>query len=150
TGILVHPNVPHRYRARTNVWQTAYVTFECSATQDWMGVMFGLHAERGLWDAEEERIARQWTHMLAEAEARSDRSGLDLSAELYRYLPMHKTAGRPDQRPSMARRMEYVQVWLAWLARQYDNPEVGLAEMAARLGIGERQLNERFRQLFGQ
>lgn len=150
TGILVHPDVPHRYHARTNVWQTAYVTFECGAAPDWMAAMFGLHAERVSWDAEEERIARQWTHMLAEAETGSDRSGWDLSAELYRFLTLLKTAGRTDHRPSMTRRMEKMQDLLEWLERQYDDPDLGLAEMAARLGIGERQLNERFRQLFGQ
>lgn len=150
TGILVHPNVPHRYLARTNVWQTAYVTFECGAAPDWIPVMFGLHAERVSWDAQEQRIARQWGHMLAEAEEGSDRSGWDLSAELYRFLTLLKTAGRTDHRPSMTRRMEKMQDLLEWLEREYPDPDLGLAEMAAILGIGERQLNERFRQLFGQ
>jgi len=150
TGILVHPNVPHRYHARTSVWQTAYVTFECETAPDWIAVMFGLHAERVLWDAGETRIARQWTHMLQEAEAGSDRSGWDLSVELYRFLTLLKTAGRTDHQPSMTRRMEKMQDLLEWLEQEYPDPDLGLTEMAAILGIGERQLNERFRQLFGQ
>ena len=150
TGMLIHPSVPHRYQAKTAMWQTAYVTFEGSHTREWVHAMFGTPAERMQWDAEERRIASQWTRLLEAAEAGTDRAGWELSAELYRFLTTLKTAGRTDHRPSMSRRMERMQSLLEWLELEYPDPNLGIGEMAAKLGIGERQLNERFRQLFGQ
>lgn len=150
TGMLVHPDVPHRYQARTATWQTAYVTFEGSHARQWVSAMFGSAAVRIQWDAEERRITDQWMNLLEMAESGTDRSGWELSAELYRFITTLKTAGRTDNRPSMSRRMERMQSLLEWLEREYADPDLGIREMAARLGIGERQLNERFRQLFGQ
>src|SRR5690606_28822117 len=114
-GILVHPSVPHRYRAKTSVWQTAYVTFESSPAPDWIHLMFNPSAERIQWDTEERRITLQWTHILEVAETGADRSGWDLSAELYRFLTLLKTAGRTDHRPSISRRMERMQDLLEWM-----------------------------------
>ncbi|MNC40174.1 Transcriptional activator NphR [compost metagenome] len=39
---------------------------------------------------------------------------------------------------------------LDWLEEEFPNPGIGLADMAAQLGIGGRQLNEKFRELFGR
>jgi len=150
-GILIHSDVPHRYQAKTaSPWQTAYVTFACGAAPDWIRAMFGISAERIHWDSGEQRIDRQWKLLLSEAEAGADRSGWDLSAELYRFLTLLKTAGRTDHRPSMSRRMEKMQDLLEWLEQEYPDPDLGLGDMAGKIEIGERQLNERFRQLFGQ
>lgn len=150
TGLLLHPDVPHRYRAKSSPWQTAYITFEGSAASEWIRSMFGPRAERVHWDAGENGISGQWKRMLQMAESGGDRSGWVLSAELYRFLTLLKTAGRTDHRPSISRRLESMRSLLEWLEREYADPELSLAEMSTRLGIGERQLNERFRQLFGQ
>ncbi|MBW5448600.1 helix-turn-helix domain-containing protein [Cohnella sp. CFH 77786] len=150
SGILLYPDMPHRYRAKSSIWQTAYVTFEGRMASEWISSMFGPRTERIQWDAAENRIAAQWEHMLVAAENGVDRSGWELSAELYRFLTLLKTAGRTDHRPSMSRRMEKMQNLLEWMEREYADPGLSLSDMAKRLGIGERQLNERFRHLFGQ
>jgi AraC-like DNA-binding protein len=150
TGILVHPDVPHRYRAKSSVWRTAYITFEGSAAPEWIRSAFGARVKRCQWDAGDDRIAAQWERMMTMAESGGDRSGWELSAELYRFLALLKIAGRTDHRPSMSRRLENMQSLLDWLETEYADPELSLSEMARRMGIGERQLNERFRQLFGQ
>ncbi|WP_123041523.1 AraC family transcriptional regulator [Cohnella candidum] len=149
SGVLLHPDMPHRYRAKTAIWQTAYVTFEGVLAADWVSSMFGPRALRIHWDAGEEGITGQWERLLEAAEKGTDRSGWEQSADLYRFLTRLKTVGRTDHRPSMSRSMEKMQNLLEWLELEYADPELSLADMAARLGIGERQLNERFRGLFG-
>lgn len=55
-----------------------------------------------------------------------------------------------DNRPSMSKRLSSIQGLLDWLDTHFSDPGIGLSEMTAQVGIGERQLNERFRELFGQ
>jgi len=60
-----------------------------------------------------------------------------------------KTSARTDNRPSMSKRFERIQLLLDWLETEFANPAIGLAEMSRLLEIGERQLNEKFRELYG-
>ncbi|MNE61785.1 Transcriptional activator NphR [compost metagenome] len=88
--------------------------------------------------------------MLALGECGGDPSGWRHSAHLYRFLTLLRTDARTDNRPSMSKRLERIQALLEWLEKEFADPGIGLADMASQLGIGERQLNERFRELFGQ
>lgn len=95
-------------------------------------------------------ITHQMKSLLAFAESGGDPSGWRYSADLYRFLTLLRTEARTDKRPPISKQLDRVQDLLHWLEQEYANPEIGLAEMAAQLGIGKRQLNERFRDLFGQ
>lgn len=150
TGVLLPPAMPHKYESKTSKWRTGYITFRGSMAASFVQSLGWNDAECFQWEDGPDRISGQLTSMLDAAEAGSDLSGWQLSADLYRFLTLLRTEARTDNRPSMTKRLERVQALLDWLETEFVNPDIGLAEMAAKLGIGERQLNERFRELFGQ
>lgn len=151
TGVLLYPNIPHSYQAKTSRWCTAYLTFEGSLADQCATTLFGHAAsDKFQWERSDDKLARQLVRMLELAESGEDPSGWNNSAELYRFLTLLKTNGANSQLPSLSKRLERVQQLLVWLDKEYANPDVGLAEMAAQLQIGTRQLNERFKESFGQ
>jgi len=149
SGILLPPNVEHRYHARGAAWKTYYVTFSGTLAPALVAELLAALPDRIHWDEADEAVTRQVERMIALAESGTDAAGWDGSAELYRLLTLFKTNGRRNHLPSLSSRLERLRELLDWLDKEYANPGLGLAEMAARLGIGERQLNERFRQSFG-
>lgn len=150
SGILLAPGTPHRYEAKNGRWQTGYITFLGSMSAIFVQSFGWNMVERFQWEAGNDRITAKLESMLAFASSGGDPSGWQSSADLYRFLTLLRTDARTDNRPSMSKRLERIQVLLNWLEHEFANPAIGLAEMASRLGIGERQLNERFRELFGQ
>ncbi|MFC5467925.1 AraC family transcriptional regulator [Cohnella suwonensis] len=150
SGFLLHPNVEHAYSAKSANWQTYYVTFAGTQAAALAIELLGAAPGKIQWDKDDDEIAEQLERLLALAESGGDPSGWKSSAELYRFLTMLKTNGRQNHLPSLSRRLDRIMELLEWLETQYANPDVGLAMMAERLHIGERQLNERFRELFGQ
>jgi AraC-like DNA-binding protein len=150
SGVLLAPGTPHRYEARNGIWQTGYITFHGSMAASFVPSFGWSGAEHFQWEAGNDRISNQLNDMLTFAETGSDPSGWQSSAELYQFLTLLRTDARTDNRPSMSKRLEQNQVLLEWLEKEFASPEIGLSDMAAQLGIGERQLNERFRELFGQ
>lgn len=150
SGVLLAPGTSHRYKAKNGWWQTGYITFHGSLAASLVQSFGWSSAERFHWESGNDRINDQLSSMLAFAESGSDPSGWQSSAELYQFLTLLRTNARTDNRPSMSKRLERLQALLDWLEREFANPEIGLADMASQLGIGERQLNERFRELFGQ
>ncbi|MFC5701096.1 AraC family transcriptional regulator [Cohnella faecalis] len=150
SGVLLAPGTPHRYEAKSARWRTGYVTFQGTLAPALVQALGWSDADRLQWTSGHDRVAERLERMLELAEAGNDPSGWQASAELYRFLTLLRTDARTDNRPSMSNRLERMQTLLEWLDKQFANPGLGLAEMAAKLGIGERQLNERFRELFGQ
>ncbi len=150
SGILLHPHAPHFYCARSPIWKTGYVTFTGTLASSFTVDLHGSFSEKIQWDRNDDEITLQLKRILRLAESGSDASGWKSSAELYRFLTLLKTNGRTNRLPSLSRRLERIQGLLDWLEKEYANPDLGLAMMAEQLNIGERQLNERFRELFGQ
>ncbi|WP_169082475.1 AraC family transcriptional regulator [Paenibacillus sp. PL91] len=150
SGVLLAPGTPHRYEARGDRWRTGYITFQGSAAVSFVQSLGWSIAERFQWESGNDQITDQLESLLASAESGSDPSGWRYSADLYRFLTLLRTDARTDNRPSMSKRLERIQGLLIWLENEFANPGIGLAEMASQLGIGKRQLNERFRELFGQ
>ncbi|MBD2868579.1 AraC family transcriptional regulator [Paenibacillus arenilitoris] len=150
TGVLLAPGTPHRYEARGGRWRTGFITFHGSSAASIVQSFGWSVAERFQWEAGHDPITGQLESLLTFAESGGDPSGWRYSADLYRFLTLLRTDARTDNRPSISKRLERVQALLDWLEKEFANPGIGLAEMAAQLGIGERQLNERFRELFGQ
>lgn len=150
SGILLHPHVPHSYRTKTSGWKTAYITFTGMLAQSLTAELLGSASERIHWDRNDKEITPLFERILTIAEAGTDASGWRSSAELYRFLTLLRTHGRKNHHPSLSNRLAKVQKLLNWLETQYANPSLGLAQMAEQLNIGERQLNERFKEIFGQ
>jgi AraC family transcriptional regulator, arabinose operon regulatory protein len=150
TGVMLHPFVPHRYEASQPSWRTGYITFQGSQAVGILQSMGWVAAEHFQWVSGKDPITNQLMNMLTAAEAGFDPSGWQASAEIYRFLALLRTEAKTDRGPSVSNRLERVQKLLDWLEKEFANPGIGLAEMAAQLGIGERQLNERFQELFGQ
>jgi AraC-like DNA-binding protein len=149
-GVLLHPQVSHFYQAKSPIWKTAYVTFTGTMASAFAISLYGVAAEKVTWDRNDEEITQQLDRILHLAESGTDASGWKSSAELYRFLALLKTNGRKNHLPSLTRRLERIQHLLDWLEIEYANPELGLAIMAEQLHIGARQLNDRFKKLFGQ
>lgn len=149
-GVLLHPQVPHFYQAKSPTWKTGYVTFTGTMASAFAVGLHGVATEKITWDRNDEAITRQLDRILQLAESGTDASGWGSSAELYRFLTLLKTNGRRNHLPSLTKRLERIQQLLDWLETEFANPELGLAMMAEQLQIGARQLNERFKELFGQ
>jgi len=150
SGILLPPESRHFYFAKSQIWRTYYITFTGTMAAGFASELIGALPGKVQWDDIEDEITSQLVSMLKLAESGTDASGWQSSAELYRFLTLLRTNGRRNHLPSLHRRLEKVHDLLVWLDTEYANPDLGLADMAVRLGIGERQLNERFRQSFGQ
>lgn len=150
SGILLPPGRRHFYSAKSTLWKTSYVTFTGTLADGLVSELIGALPGKIQWDGDDNAITEQVDSMLRLAESGADVSGWQSSAELYRFLTLLRTNGRSNHLPSLNQRLERVQDLLQWLEKEYANPDLGLAAMAERLGIGERQLNERFRQSFGQ
>lgn len=150
SGILLAPGTPHHYKPRSDSWQTGYITFHGSTAGNIVQSLGWSIIEHFQWGTGHDPITGQMKSLLAFAESGGDPSGWRYSADLYRFLTLLRTEARTDKRPPISKRLDRVQDLLHWLEQEYANPEIGLAEMAAQLGIGKRQLNERFRDLFGQ
>lgn len=150
TGVLLAPGISHRYQPKSSRWRTGYITFQGTMSRAFVQSMGWNTAMRFQWEEYPDRITTHLENMLALAESGGDPSGWQFSADLYRFMTLLRTDARTDNKPSISKRLERVQVLLDWLENEFANPRIGLAEMAAQLGTGPRQLNERFRELFGQ
>ncbi|MDF2925179.1 MAG: transcriptional regulator, AraC family [Paenibacillaceae bacterium] len=150
TGVLLSPDIPHRYQSLSGIWQTGYITFHGSMARALIQSLGWNTAVRFQWEAASDRISDHLKNMLVFAESGGDPSGWQFSADLYRFLTLLRTDARTDNRPSISKRLEHIQSLLDWLESEFANPRIGLAEMAAQLGTGQRQLNAKFRELFGQ
>jgi AraC-like DNA-binding protein len=150
TGVLFYPGIPHAYEAKNGAWHSGFITFHGSMAASLVQSFGWGKAERFQLEAGHDRIAGLLEEMLKLAESGGDPSGWQFSSDLYRFLTLLRTEARTDNRPSITKRLERVQILLDWLETEFADPGIGLAEMAALLSIGERQLNAKFRELFGQ
>ena len=150
SGVLLTPGMPHRYESNVEAGTAGILRFMGVwlhiLCRIWGGkrpnvfngnpAMTGLHGSlKACWSSpnqEETRRGGQTGGTVPFSDAPSNRS-------TYRQQAIHVEAP-----------VAYSGVLLDWLENGFPDPGIGLAEMAARLGIGERQLNERFRELFGQ
>lgn len=150
SGILLAPDTPHRYEAKSSLWQTGYITFHGSLAEHIIQALGWNTIERFQWEAENDTISKIFIQIMEINDAGGDPSGWHSSSLLYQFITLLRTEARTESQPSISKRLQRVQILLDWLENEYANPEVGLAQMAKQLGIGERQLNEKFRELFGQ
>jgi len=150
SGILLAPDMPHRYEAKGDLWQTGYITFHGSLADKLIHAFGWNTTERFQWEAENDRVSHIFVDIMRVNEYGGDPSGWQSSSGLYQFLTSLRTDARTERKPSMSKQLQRIQLLLDWIEREFANPEIGLTQMARQLNISERQLNEKFRKLFGQ
>lgn len=148
TGILLYPHIKHSYRPEGSSWSTEYVTFDGPQAAAMMASLGFRHSEWFRWE-EGAELAGHLDGMLEAIQRTDDRSGLDASSGLYRFLLLLKKYGQVRTGSSLFQQMEKLNPLLAWLDDSYGDPSVGLPEMAERLLVTPRYLNMLFHKAFG-
>lgn len=149
SGALIAPGVPHSYEPASDVWETAYLTFDGPAAGPAL-LALGLMKPVPLrWSpgAPPDNYVHE---MLDRIEADGDLFGLEASADAYRFLLLltrHATSGRQQ---SVDRASERLKPLIEWMERNYSDPEAGLAGMREALAMPASTMNELFRRAFGQ
>ncbi|PWV88445.1 AraC-like DNA-binding protein [Paenibacillus cellulosilyticus] len=149
TGILLYPNIKHSYRKGGDEWSTSYITFDGSQAAPMVTSLGFRHSEWFKWEQEASELSGHLHRMLGAIETADDRSGLDASSGLYRFLLLLKKYGQVGSGSSLFQHMERLNPLLAWLDSNYSDPAVGLPEMADQLNVSPRYLNMLFRKAFG-
>ncbi|MFC0333013.1 AraC family transcriptional regulator [Paenibacillus sepulcri] len=148
-GSLIFPGVPHSYSAaKGKKWATLYVTFGGSLADSMLAQLGIRHTEWLHWN-DDAPITEQLLDMVEQTQYDEDRTGLNASAQLYRFLTMVKIYGQTGGKSSLFQHLEKLDPLLNWLDQKFGDPEIGLMDMADRLGISPRYLNALFRQAFG-
>lgn len=148
SGVLLAPGVQHAYRAASPVWTTGYVTFYGSQAQAMLEAMGIGQVSHIRWEAETE-VGRFFAAMLHNVTRGLDPTGVEPSSDLYRFLLLLKKYGAINHRSSISHHMDKIRPLLDWLETQCANPDIGLAEMAAVLGVRPRTLNLLFSSALG-
>ncbi|SDX67756.1 AraC family transcriptional regulator [Paenibacillus sp. CF384] len=148
-GSLLFPDVPHFYTAKPGKkWATMYVTFGGVLAASMLASLGIRQTEWLNWN-EDAPITSQLESMIKQAQHDEDRTGLNASAQLYRFLTMIKIYGQKGGRSSVFQHLEKLDPLLHWLDFHYGDPDISLTDMAEQLGISSRYLNSLFRQAFG-
>lgn len=149
SGSMLFPGVPHSYAAKSGKkWSTLYVTFGGELAASMLASLGIRHTEWLHWN-EDAPITSQLLAMIEQVRKDDDRTGLNASAALYRFLTMIKIYGQKGGRSSVYQHLEKLDPLLHWLDEHYGDPEIGLSDMAMQLDISPRYLNSLFRQAFG-
>lgn len=147
SGMLLFPGDAHAYEADGGNWSTLYLTFGGAAAA---GIVeaFGISKSSFFSFEPEAQIDRLLFAMLERIEAGEDRFGLETSADAYRFLGRLSKFGRLHHNLAIARNLEKLTPLLLWMEEHLDNPEAGLEDFAAVLGVSGRHLSTLFRQTF--
>lgn len=148
SGVLLAPRDAHGYRPISGVWETAYLTFggpQSLAIVSTLGLSHSAYYE---WDRGCE-LETFTSGLLGQIRSDRDLSGLDTSSDLYRFLTLLKKHGRVNNLPSLSHTVERLKPLMSFMESHYDDPNIGLEDMADQVGVSARHLNTLFRQTFG-
>ncbi len=147
-GILLLPNVPHRYEAVEGVWSTYYLTFGGPLVN---AVMTTLDIRTSVvyrFDPDGE-LGRLLPDMLDRVSRQPDITGLRHSVDVYRFIVALKQHAHTVNRASLHSLAERLAPLVEFLELEYWDPDLNMADMAARAGVSPRRLNTLFREAFG-
>jgi AraC family transcriptional regulator of arabinose operon len=147
-GCLLLPNVPHKYAKTASSWETYYLTFTGAQAVQTM-TLLGLNRSGIYRFTPQSDLQSSVANLLQSALSSYDLTGLDHSVELYRFLTCLKKQGITDRAPSIESLLMRLNPLLAFLDRQYSNPELGMDDMAQTVGMSSRRLTSLFRQAIG-
>ncbi|MET1172728.1 AraC family transcriptional regulator [Paenibacillus amylolyticus] len=148
SGILLPPNEPHEYVRAQGEWETFYITFggsQCPAILESLSL-----GEAAFHQWEQSSPFNDYgQEVLDSIRSDQDLSGLEASADIYRFLILLKKHGMTGNRSSISHAVERLAPLIAFMEQHYANPEIGLEHMADVTGISSRHLNTLFKQSFG-
>lgn len=147
-GILLRPGVPHDYRPETSEWATWYLTFDGALASPITAALELQHMQLISWDPDCE-LAR--IHELFDEKCRYsfDFAGVNGSQEVYAFLALLKRYGQTSGQPSLSKGHERLTPIYLLIEERYGDPALGLAEMAAAIGVSPQYLNTLFRNSWG-
>lgn len=147
-GILILPNVPHRYQMKANSWSTFYLTFDGPLVKQMLTTLGTYVSSVYLWSIHSEfHILLE--NLLSKITHQHDVTGLDHSIDLYRFMILLKKHGEFDRSPSIHSLAERIGPLLRFLDQEYADPGLEVAQMADILNISSRHLNSLFNKTFG-
>ncbi|MCC3373334.1 AraC family transcriptional regulator [Cohnella sp. REN36] len=149
SGLLLSPHVPHAYAPVGGRWHTAYLTFGGPAVPEMVRALDLQESCAVQWEADSP-LAGFVYGMLERMASDSDLFGLNGSADAYRFLLTLRQYGRFDNQASIVHASEKLRPLIAWMDRHYADPEIGLSEMLAVLGMPSSTTNELFQRTFAQ
>ncbi|GJM83006.1 hypothetical protein HMSSN139_55020 [Paenibacillus sp. HMSSN-139] len=128
SGMLLPPGMPHAYEAkRSSKWETYYLTFGGAAAGSILGAFGIREAALFRWEAEAP-LTPLLGHLLNKLDSIQDLFGLETSTEVYRFLAVLSQFGQVSS-SAVPRNMEKLGPLLAWMEREYGNPDVGLESL---------------------
>lgn len=139
-GILLKPDVPHRYVTLSDPWSTWYITFTGNQVP-FIVSSLGLATSTVIrWDSSSPlSTVHRSSRRLA---SRSfNFSGMDGSAYLYRFLMNIKRYGQVENQRSIAQHTNRLMPLFQFLDHHYSDPDIGLPHMAEYVGVSPQQLN---------
>jgi hypothetical protein len=145
-GVLLQPNIPHRYVTLSHPWSTWYITFKGSHAP-FIVSSLGLATSTIIrWEAESPLST---VHRRSQKIASRSFDGMDGSALVYRFLIDLKRYGQVDNQRSLSQHNVRLMPIYRFLDESYSNPSLGLPDMAAYAGISPQQLSYLFRKTTG-
>jgi len=147
-GILLKPNVPHRYSPDPGGWNTWFVTFGGALASPIASSLDLPQATLLSWDADcplssvHERFRDKCAHSF-------DLAGVNGSLEVYAFLSQLKQYGQSSGRPSLSQGHEKLTPIYLLIEERYGDPDLGLGRMADTLGVSPQYLNTLFRKSWG-
>lgn len=147
-GILLPPNVPHRYVTLSHPWSTWYVTFNGSHAP-FIVSSLGLATSTVIRWEQNSPLATLHQRSQKPASQNFDFDGMDGSEFIYRFLINLKRYGQVDNQRSLSQHNNRLMPLYRFLDENYSNPTLELTDMADYAGISSQQLNYLFRTTTG-
>lgn len=148
SGVLLLPEVPHSYKAATGRWTTLYLTFGGSSAGQLLGSLQLLQSAYFSWEPDTP-FSSLLSSMVGRAETDPDVFGLNASVDVYRFLITLQKFGQFHRNMAISRNLGKIMPLIGWMNESYPNPEIGLKEMTAVIGMSSSGVNLLFRETFG-
>lgn len=147
-GVLLMPHERHAYQAATPGWTTWYLTFGGALAQS-LVQSFGL-PPIGLYRLyRPEAFTELLRSFMTKVRDQPDLSGGEGSLEVYHFLLLLKKYGQAGNSYLPVTPESRLTGLLVWLNEVYGEPDIGLPEMAQRLGVSSQHLNVLFSAAYG-
>ncbi len=148
TGVLLFPRIPHSYETVSDIWETQYLTFGGPAVE-------GILASIGIrepavfrWQPEAP-LSSFIEKLLDRLESETDVLGLAVSSETYRFLITLSRYALYGNRTASAGNLDKIRTIVEWMESHYEDPGIGLKDIASVLPVSGRRLNAVFQETFG-
>ncbi|MCM3626732.1 helix-turn-helix domain-containing protein [Paenibacillus glycanilyticus] len=147
-GILLPPNVPHRYKTTSYPWSTWYITFNGNMASILVSSLGLATCTAISWESHS-RLSTLHKRSRNLARSHFEFNGIDGSAFVYRFLMELKRSGQVDNQRSFSQHTARVIPLIRYLEENYSDPSLGLDQLADYTGVSPQRLNYLFRMATG-